>query len=105
MAEILASENLSYTVSVYSKYSHIVLPQLVRLLEAMGLDQYSETFRQQQINGDLLSDCDDELLRNELTISSRLHRMRLLRIISGQYSVMDLMAGRDGYVMMLAAPK
>lgn len=86
-------------------HTHTVLLQLVRLLEAMGLEQYCETFRQQQINGDLLSDCDDDLLRNELTISSRLHRMRLLRIISGQYSVMDLMAGRDGYVMMLAAPK
>ena len=87
-------------------YIHIIHTlQLIRLLEAMGLEKYSETFRQQQINGDLLSDCDDELLKNELTILSRLHRMRLLRVISGQYSVMDIMAGRDGYVMMLAAPK
>jgi hypothetical protein len=70
----------------------------------MGLEQYSETFRQQQVNGDLLSKCDDEILRNELTISSKLHRTRLLRVISGQYSVMDLMAGPDdGYVML--APK
>ena len=68
----------------------------------MGMEQYSEIFRQQQINGDILSDCDDELLRNELCISSRLHRMKLLSVISGQYSIMDW----DGYVTMLrAAPK
>lgn len=71
------------------------------MLEAMGLEQYTEVFREQQINGDILCDCDDELLRTELQIKSRLHRMRLMRVISGQYSVIDIMSGKDGYVMML----
>ena len=75
--------------------------QVLRLLDAMGLEQYSPTFQQQQINGDILADCDDEILRTELQITSRLHRMRLLRVISGQYSVIDIMSGKDGYVMML----
>ena len=67
----------------------------------MNLEQYIETFRLQHINGDILSDCDDDILANELQINSRLHRLRLLRIISGQYSAMDMMSGHDGYVVML----
>ena len=69
----------------------------------MGMEQYRETFRKQQINGDILTDCDDDILRNELKITSRLHRIRLLRIISGQYSVQKIMSGDDGYVLMLPA--
>ena len=69
----------------------------------MGMEQYRETFRKQQINGDILTDCDDDILQNELKITSRLHRIRLLRIISGQYSVQKIMSGDDGYVLMLPA--
>lgn len=69
----------------------------------MGMEQYHETFIKQQINGDILTDCDDDILKNELKITSRLHRIRLLRIISGQYSVQEIMSGNDGYVLMLPA--
>lgn len=69
----------------------------------MGMEQYRETFIKQQINGDILTDCDDDILQNELKITSRLHRIRLLRIISGQYSVQKIMSGDDGYVLMLPA--
>jgi len=69
----------------------------------MGMEQYRETFIKQQINGDILTDCDDDILKNELKITSRLHRIRLLRIISGQYSVQEIMSGNDGYVLMLPA--
>ena len=69
----------------------------------MGVEQYRETFIKQQINGDILTDCDDDILKNELKITSRLHRIRLLRIISGQYSVQEIMSGNDGYVLMLPA--
>ena len=67
------------------------------------MEQYQETFIKQQINGDILSECDDDILQNELRISSRLHRMRWMRIISGQYSVKEIMSGKDGYVLMLPA--
>ena len=69
----------------------------------MGMEQYRETFIKQQINGDILTDCDDDILQNELKITSRLHRIRLLRIISGQHSVQKIMSGNDDYVLMLPA--
>ena len=69
----------------------------------MGLEQYTPTFKQEQINGDILSTCDDALLQDELKVTSRLHRMRLLRVIEGTYSVLDIMSGKDGYIMMHSA--
>jgi len=69
----------------------------------MGMEEYRETFVKQQINGDILADCDDDILKNELRITSRLHRMRWMRIISGQYSVEEIISSKDGYVLMLPA--
>ena len=46
---------------------------------------------------------DDALLNEELKITSRLHRMRLLRVIEGAYSVHDIMSGKDGYIFMTSA--
>ena len=69
----------------------------------MGLEEYQEAFRRQQLNGDLFSECDEDILTNELKVTSRLHRMRLMRVISGQYSVQEILCGRDGYVLMYPA--
>ena len=71
----------------------------------MGLEQYTPIFKQEQINGDILSTCDDQILQDELKITSRLHRMRLLRVIQGTYSVNEIMSGKDGYIVMTTAGK
>ncbi len=71
----------------------------------MGFEQYTPIFKQEQINGDILSTCDDALLKDELKIASRLHRMRLLRVIEGAYSVHEIMSGKDGYIFMSSAGK
>ncbi|XP_064395077.1 uncharacterized protein LOC135342288 isoform X3 [Halichondria panicea] len=73
--------------------------QVLKLLEVMNLQQYVDTFRQQHINGDILSDCDEDILQNELEVKSRLHRLRLQRVITGQYCVADMMSNQD-YVIM-----
>lgn len=78
-------------------------PQVLRLLEAMGMKEHQQKFAEHHINGDLLSECDEEILREELHVTKRLDRMRLLKVISGQYSVQELLLGRDGYVTMLPA--
>lgn len=81
------------------------LLQILRLLENMSLEQYTPTFKQEQINGDILSTCDEDILRDELKVTSRLHRMRLLRVIQGTYSVHEMMSGKDGYIFMASAGK
>ena len=68
----------------------------------MGMKEYQQKFAEQQINGDLLSECDEAILKDELNVSQRLHRIKLLKIISGMYSVQQILMGKDGYVTMLA---
>jgi len=83
----------------------ILLLQIIFMLEMMGLEQYTPTFKQEQINGDILSTCDDALLKDELKVTSRLHRIRLLKVIAGTYSIHEIMAGKDGYIFMTSAGK
>ena len=96
---------LGFTVYMYNcNYSlHVMgmflFSQVLKLLEVMNLQQYVDTFRQQHINGDILSDCDEDILQNELEVKSRLHRLRLQRVITGQYCVADMMSDQD-YVIM-----
>lgn len=71
---------------VFTMYpSPLPLPplQVLSLLSVMGLKAYQERFEQEQVNGEILSECDEEVLKNDLGINSKLHRMRLLKVISG----------------------
>ena len=50
-----------------------------------------------QVNGEILSECDEEVLCNDLGIASKLHRMRLLKVINGHHSAKSILAGEDPY--------
>ena len=52
----------------------------------MDLKQYTSTFKSEHVTGDILIECDDDVLKVELGVSSKLHRLRLLKVIKGQYS-------------------
>ena len=56
---------------------------MLELLDHMGLKSYVEIFKREQINGEILSECDEEVLTNDLCVGSKLHRMRIMKIISG----------------------
>ena len=53
------------------------------LLENLGLPQYKAIFAKERISGIILSQLTEDDLRGELKISSRLHRLKLLEVISG----------------------
>ena len=38
------------------------------MLELMGLKAYQEAFMTERINGEMLLECDDEVLQNELKV-------------------------------------
>ena len=61
--------------------------QVLELLDALKLSQYREAFKENAIDGDLLiKGCDESALENDLGISSSLHRRKLMRLITGEYS-------------------
>ena len=62
------------------------------LLRAMGLPQYVQTFRREQVTGSLFLQCSEGMLLRDLCVESELHRMRLLALISGLQSARDTLA-------------
>lgn len=54
----------------------------------MVLSQYKEAFAREQISGDILVDLEDKehILKNDLGMTTELHRMRLMKVIRGERS-------------------
>ena len=72
-----------------------ISPQVLCILDAMGLQQYRDHFKVEQISGEILSECDEDMLAHDLRISSKLHRMRLLKVISGKCVYCSVSSSRD----------
>ena len=63
--------------------------------------QYTETFKNEDVNGKVLLECDDEVLANDLKVASKLHRIKLLKVVSGEFSAKQIMQrSKDLYVSM-----
>ena len=58
---------------------------ILKLLEAMNLSTYKDGFEKEHIDGDTMACLSDEMLI-ELGVSKSLHRMRLMKIVTGQTS-------------------
>ena len=67
------------------------------LLDAMHLAQYKDVFASEQITGEVLAELDEEILQKELEISVKIHRIRLMKVINGKYSVQQILSGNDPY--------
>ena len=59
---------------------------ILELLDAMNLGVYKDAFAKEFIDGEVLSEIDNGMLR-ELGVQNSLHRMRLMRIVRGKESV------------------
>ena len=64
----------------------------------MDLGQYKDAFLRERITGDVLLEVDDATLQEELGITSRIHRIRIMKVISGRHSAQSVMNGLDPYV-------
>lgn len=64
------------------------------MLDKMNLSQYKEVFEYEQIDGDTLADCDEGVLLNELSVKNKLHRGRLMKIITGKNSAKTVLKGQ-----------
>lgn len=61
--------------------------QVIELLIKMGLSQYEGQFASWSIDGLVLSELDEAALEHELGVASKIHRVKLNLIISGQVGV------------------
>jgi hypothetical protein len=64
----------------------------------MNLDQYHEQFMREQVDGEILAECNEVMLETDLNIQSGIHRTRLLKVITGRHSALSfLQEGADFY--------
>ena len=76
-------------IDAYNYYTSFLL-QVLQLLDKLGLSKYKHKFIEESITGSLLSEFDEEILETELGINSRIHRIKLMRIIDGRQSINEL---------------
>lgn len=58
--------------------------QVLEVLESIGLHQYKDAFTREAIDGDLFMILDEDTLANELGVTSKLHRLRILKLCENQ---------------------
>ena len=56
------------------------------------MSQYKEVFIEENISGALLKEVDEEILEKDLKVTSKLHRLKLLRVINGKESLDSIFA-------------
>jgi hypothetical protein len=67
---------------------------MLTLLENINLSQYKQSFQSEGIDGEILAECDENVLLYELNVSSQTHRNQLMNIITGKQSVTLLLSGQ-----------
>ena len=85
-----ASASLDSSECVESNIAYLkrlTVDEVLELLEAMQLEEYKESFKKERIDGEVLSSLTEDDLMHELNIQKRLHRVRLMKVIEGVYSV------------------
>ena len=75
---------------------------MCRLLDALNLTQYEDAFRKEQITGEILAELNEEILQNELGMGLKIHRIKLMKIVSGRHSAISVINGEDPYYVHLA---
>ena len=55
----------------------------------MGMDQCKGAFESEEITGDILAECNEDILKRELGVSSRIHQIKLMKLITGRYCIDD----------------
>ena len=63
-----------------------------QMLDTLQLPQYKEAFAREQVDGEVLLELDDQVLQSELGINSKIHRIRLMKLISGTQSAEKLVS-------------
>ena len=63
----------------------------------MNLGQYRAKFAEEMISGELLIELGPEDLERDLEVKSRIHRLRLMKIIEGHHSARSILEGQSPY--------
>ena len=63
----------------------------------MNMSQYKPIFENENVDGEILAECDEEVLQAELQVSSKIHRTKLMGVINGHQSAIYIVTNSDYY--------
>ena len=81
----------------YPPYS---LPQVIKMLEMMNMRKYQDRFAQEGIAGDVLCEIEEAVLEENLGVTRKLDRIKLMKIIRGERSAKSVLEGQYNYVAL-----
>ncbi len=61
--------------------------QIEQLLEALQLSEYKKVFIEEMVNGEILAECDEEVLALDLGIKNKTHLSKLMAVIKGETTI------------------
>ena len=70
------------------------------MLDKINMKKYQDKFAQEGIDGALLLDIEETTLETELGITSKLDRVKLMKIIRGERSAKSVLEGQYNYVSL-----
>ena len=72
----------------------------MQMLERMNLQKYQGRFAEEGVDGAILMDIEENTLETELGITSKLDRVKLMKIIKGERSAKSVLEGQYNYVAL-----
>eukprot|EP00731_Ephydatia_muelleri_P021578 Em0014g169a len=72
----------------------LTVEQVLNLLDAMDLSQYKAKFASECVTGSILSNCNEDVLRDDLGVTKKLHLIRLINVINGEDSLASIMSAK-----------
>ena len=78
------------------KHTHTHI-QILQLLDAMNMTRYKTVFEEEGVDGEILAECDEEVLQAELQVTSKIHRSKLMGVIKGHQSAVYIVTNSDYY--------
>ena len=62
-----------------------LVPQITEVLVGLSLKQYVGVVQEEALDGGILVELDEETLITELGMTSRIHRLKIMKLIGGDY--------------------
>ena len=78
----------------------VCVAQVIKMLEVMNMRKYQDRFAEEGIAGDVLCDIHESVLEENLGVTSKLDRIKLMKIIKGERSAKSVLEGQYNYVAL-----
>ena len=88
------STSIGCLTQTFSKFKFIIylcFLQITDLLVNIGLADIAAKFKDNNITGKILLQCDDKILNDDLGVTSKHQRLLILQLITGKLSVNSLL--------------